>query len=98
MNCVLFPKGSAMRLDSGSPKIEHIKDVDSFIEHHDLFLDTMIRVDKRHKTEYRTLPTYIRNAICHPNSERTYSEDELHKSIEFLRLICFELNSNNKPE
>ena len=27
MNCVLFPKGSAMRLDSGSPKIEHIKDV-----------------------------------------------------------------------
>ena len=27
MNCVLFPNGSAMRLDSGSPKIEHIKDV-----------------------------------------------------------------------
>lgn len=81
-----------------SRDLEHIKDVDSFIEHHDLFLDTMIRVDKSHKTEYRTLPTYIRNAICHPNPERTYSEDELHGSIEFLRSICFELNLNNKPE
>lgn len=78
-----------------SRDFEHIKDVDSFLDNHHLFLDTMIRVDNSHKTEYRTLPTYIRNAICHPNSDRTYSEDELHKSIEFLRSICFELNSSN---
>lgn len=78
-----------------SRDFEHIKDVDLFLENHHLFLDSMFRVDKSHKTEYRTLPTYIRNAICHPNSDRTYSEDELHKSIEFLRSVCFELNSSN---
>lgn len=75
---------------------KYITDVDSFIESHHLFLDTLVRIDNSYKTEFRTLPTYIRNSICHPNPDRIYSEDDLHKSIEFLRSVCLEINSNNR--
>lgn len=44
--------------------------------------------DKAGKLAYQTLPTFIRNAIHHPDSSRTYSNYELETSIELLRLLC----------
>ena len=41
-----------------------------------------------HGTQYATLPTYIRNAIDHPNSGNTFTEEELEKSIELLIKLC----------
>ena len=37
---------------------------------------------------YRTLPTYIRNKIDHPDSPRVYTEAEFERSILLLRNIC----------
>lgn len=37
---------------------------------------------------YHTLPTYIRNAIDHPNSTRKYTPKELKDSIELLIKLC----------
>lgn len=37
---------------------------------------------------YKTLPTYIRNKIDHPDSQRVYTEDEFETSILLLRNIC----------
>ncbi len=39
-------------------------------------------------TSYDTLPTYIRNAIHHPDSGNTYTENELRTSIELLIALC----------
>lgn len=41
----------------------------------------------RHK-QYQTLPTYIRNAIDHPDSGKKYTEEELKRSIELLIDLC----------
>lgn len=37
---------------------------------------------------YKTLPTYIRNKIDHPDSPRVYTEEEFERSILLLRNIC----------
>ncbi len=37
---------------------------------------------------YKTLPTYIRNKIDHPDSPRVYTEEEFERSILLLRKIC----------
>ena len=42
---------------------------------------------------YKTLPTYIRNAIDHPDSGRNYSEADLETSIKLLRAICKRIRS-----
>ena len=47
----------------------------------------LLRNDSYNNYTYQTLPTFIRNAISHPNSNRTYTEDELKKCVEFLRSI-----------
>lgn len=39
-------------------------------------------------TTYETLPTYIRNAIDHPATDKEYTEEELKKSIELLIKLC----------
>lgn len=39
-------------------------------------------------TTYDTLPTYIRNAIHHPDSGNTFTEQELRISIELLINLC----------
>lgn len=39
-------------------------------------------------TTYQTLPTYIRNAIDHPDPTRTFSQDDLRCSIELLINLC----------
>lgn len=41
-------------------------------------------------TQYETLCTYIRNAIDHPDSDNTYTKEELRTSIEFLIELCKE--------
>lgn len=40
------------------------------------------------ETKYRTLPTYIRNLIDHPNHVNSYSLEELKCSIELLIELC----------
>lgn len=37
---------------------------------------------------YRTLPTFIRNAIDHPNTAERYTKEELERSIELLIELC----------
>ena len=62
-----------------------IKDCDDFIRTHKLFDSSKYEKISAYKTsQYFTLPTYIRNAIDHPDSGNTYTNDELRKSIEFL--------------
>ena len=39
-------------------------------------------------TNYRTLPTYIRNLIDHPDSTRNYTQEELKRSIDLLIELC----------
>lgn len=39
-------------------------------------------------TTYRTLPTYIRNAIDHPSSTHSYTQEELETSIKLLIELC----------
>ena len=41
-----------------------------------------------HTTNYRTLPTYIRNSIDHPDSGQSYTQEELKCSIELLIKLC----------
>lgn len=70
-----------------------VKDTDDFIKLHPKY-DTA----KHHKqyiytrnngsnTTYETLPTYIRNAIDHPDG-RTYTQEELATSIKLLIELC----------
>lgn len=63
----------------------HIKDCDDFIMHHALYNPAQhSRLSTFGHTQYNTLPTYIRNAIDHPDSGNTYTQVDLHNSIEFL--------------
>lgn len=39
-------------------------------------------------TTYESLPTYIRNAIDHPDNQHNFSENELIISIELLQKLC----------
>jgi len=39
-------------------------------------------------TTYDTLPTFIRNAIDHPDPARTFTQEELRISIELLIELC----------
>ena len=62
-----------------------IKDCDDFILNHSLYDSAQYYKPYSHgRTTYDTLPTYIRNAIDHPDSSHTYTDEELRKSIEFL--------------
>ena len=46
------------------------------------------RLDSYKSSNYQTLPTYIRNAIDHPDSGRKYTEEELEESIKLLIELC----------
>ena len=62
-----------------------IKDCDDFILNHSLYDQQQYYKPYSYgRTNYNTLPTYIRNAIDHPDSSHTYTDEELRKSIEFL--------------
>ena len=47
------------------------------------------------RSTYNTLPTYIRNAIDHPDSGRRYTDAELELSIKLLRDVCKRLRSTS---
>lgn len=47
------------------------------------------RIDNSAYGNFSTWPTYIRNAIDHPDSGRQFTLEELQKSIELLRKLCY---------
>lgn len=65
-----------------------IRDMDSYITTQPEY-DTAMhgKIDTIHGS-YQTLPTYIRNAIDHPDSGRIYTSEELSLSLELLRKLC----------
>lgn len=50
------------------------------------------KIDSYGTNNYKTLSTYIRNAIDHPDSGRVYNDEELTISIQFLRSVCKRLS------
>lgn len=50
---------------------------------------------KHKQTEYKALPTFIRNCIDHPDSGNTYSKDELKDSITYMISLLQQLNPKN---
>ncbi len=66
-----------------------IKECDNYIASSHLYNPTIHeKIDSYNNSTYRTLPTYIRNAIDHPDSGRTYTEEEFKNSIELLIELC----------
>lgn len=62
-----------------------IKDCDTYISNNSLYDAAKYGRPSSYKsTTYQTLPTYIRNAIDHPDSGNTFTDEELRISIEFL--------------
>lgn len=66
----------------------HITECDKFIMKNSLYDSSMSKHDKYNKTNFETLPTYIRNAICHPDSTRDIKETDVERCIVFLRKLC----------
>lgn len=66
-----------------------VKSCDDYIANHSLY-DPSIhhKPSNFNTTAYITLPTYIRNAIHHPDSGNIFTEDELRKSISLLQQMC----------
>ncbi len=50
------------------------------------------------KHHYKTLPTYIRNAINHPDNKNEYSEQQLEDSIRLLRKICSAASKKDRAD
>ena len=67
-----------------------IKDCDTYITQQPKYDATKHeKIDNSYPNHsYKTLPTYIRNAIDHPDSNRSYTYEELKTSIELLRELC----------
>jgi hypothetical protein len=64
-----------------------IVDTDNFIVSHPLYNPLIHEKTYAHpngRTTYRSLSTYIRNAIDHPNITTVFSDNELRTSIELL--------------
>lgn len=71
-----------------------IVDMDGYIETQPEYNNLMHEKDDNTSYgHYKTLPTYIRNAIDHPDSGRVYTEEDLEKSIVLLRAICKRLRN-----
>lgn len=66
-----------------------VKSCDDFIKSKPQY-DPVLHSKPSHfgSTTYDTLPTYIRNAIHHPDSGNTFTENELRTSIELLVELC----------
>lgn len=66
-----------------------IKSCDDFIKSQPSYNPTIhSKPSAFRSTTYDTLPTYIRNAIHHPDLGNTFTEDELRISIELLIKLC----------
>lgn len=67
-----------------------ITECDSFIAQNQDYDSTIHeKIDNSQYGNYITLPTYIRNAIDHPDSGRRYTSEDLHISIQLLRKMCY---------
>lgn len=77
--------------------LDRIKDCDGYIKEHKEYNS---KTDEKHYKnglyEEFTLPTYIRNAIDHPDSGRSYTEKDLKQSIDLLERICKAEKENSK--
>ncbi|MDD7473748.1 MAG: AAA family ATPase [Bdellovibrionota bacterium] len=74
-------------------KLDRIKECDDFIykkiidkknNYDDINEYIIIDEYDKSKTEYKTLPTYIRNSINHPNDKRKFTAEMLDNSIKLL--------------
>ena len=66
-----------------------VKDCDYYISQSSLYKhDIHNKVSSYKKNTYKTLPTYIRNAIDHPSSTNNYTYEELKCSTELLIELC----------
>lgn len=67
----------------------NIINMDTYIQSQPEYIVTQHEKDDNTRYgHYKTLPTYIRNAIDHPDSGRRYSEADLACSIDLLRKLC----------
>ena len=76
-----------LQTKSGKHRID---DCDNYITQQPMYISTKHeKIDTSFQNHhYKTLPTYIRNAIDHPDSGRTYTDDEFRRSIELLIELC----------
>lgn len=66
-----------------------VKECDTYITQQTQYDTSLHEKISSHKTTtYSTWSTYIRNAIDHPDPSRTFSEEELRRSIELLIELC----------
>lgn len=66
-----------------------IKECDDYIVTHSSYDATKYaKLSSHGTTQYQTLPTYIRNAIDHPDSGNIFTSEELECSIQFLIELC----------
>lgn len=70
--------------------LTNITACDNYIIQHRIYDNTKHeKIDNSYRgQQYRSLPTYIRNAIDHPDSGRIYTSRELKTSIELLIELC----------
>lgn len=69
---------------------EKIKECDEYIANCSEVTDNRRYIKEYiyNNTKYKTLPTYIRNAIDHPDNGCKYTYDELEDSIRLLIKLC----------
>lgn len=66
-----------------------VKSCDDFIKAHPRYdVSKHSKISGFGNTTYDTLPTYIRNAIHHPDSGNVFTEQEMRISIELLIELC----------
>ena len=66
-----------------------VKECDTYIKQHIQYNSAIHeKISNHHNTTYYTLPTYVRNAIDHPDPSRPYSQDDLRCSINLLIELC----------
>lgn len=66
-----------------------VKECDTYITQQSEYIVTLHeKISSHNTTTYSSLSTYIRNAIDHPDPNRTFTEDELRCSIELLIKLC----------
>ncbi len=71
-----------------------IKSCDDYIVNHKIFNSSKHRkISHFNKTTYSSICTYVRNAIHHPSSSNTFTEQELRTSIELLQELLMKKSS-----
>ena len=76
---------------------KNIKEFDDYITQQPEYDSNKHEKTYIHKrTTYKSLPTYIRNAIDHPDNQYNFSEDELIISIELLQKLCMAVESHEE--